>query len=506
MDSPFATEILQSINSGLLVINDEQKIVFANRWFLEAIDHLAIDIDGTEVTLHFPYFKKQRLQSALTSAIKFGVSSLISHSIHRNIFPLRNRKGVIIDHTVFIRSLHWEEASYAIIQLTDVTSSIKREHSLHKAQQEAVQASQAKEEFLATMSHELRTPLTTIIGSSEILLEKEQSPDERELIKAIETAGRGQLFLINDILDMSKIESGKFTIHKSSFDLSHLLKEIQRMLSVRAIDNGIELIIEQPNAEKYLLIGDGQRVGQILINLLGNAIKFTEQGSVPLCTEVVGDQLTFRVEDSGIGMTQETMDKLFQRFEQADQSISRRFGGTGLGLFISRNLAELMGGTIEVSSQMGVGSSFLLTLPYSPSNYSIQQEKEPHNSASVLRDQFSGHVLIAEDTPELQLLQRRILERLGITVTTAANGREAVEQATAQPFDLILMDMQMPVMSGIEATQTLRSEGIPVPIVALTANVMAKHREAFESAGCDDFLAKPIDRQELMRVLKKYLK
>ena len=199
------------------------------------------------------------------------------------------------------------------------------------------------------------------------------------------------------------------------------------------------------------------------------------------------------------------LERLFQRFEQADGSISRRFGGSGLGLFISLNLAEIMGGTINVSSREGVGSVFELILPYQPSELRDRRERKKDDNSSVLEEKLSGHVLIAEDTPELQLLERRILEGMGLTVTTANNGKEAVELASTQSIEMILMDMQMPVMDGIEATKTLRSQNNSIPIVALTANVMQKHRDAFNEAGCDGFLAKPIEKQELRRMIKKYI-
>ncbi|MBT7307261.1 MAG: response regulator [Gammaproteobacteria bacterium] len=367
-------------------------------------------------------------------------------------------------------------------------------------------SAQAKDEFLASMSHELRTPLTSIIGNSEYLQEQKFDSTISEIIHDIEIAGRAQLALVNDILDMSKIESGKFTIEESPYNLSVLLDDIEKMLSIRAQDAGLELVIKQRNHEPMLLQGDGQRIGQILINLLGNAIKFTEKGRVSLETDVTDDKLVFAVTDSGIGISTKVIENLFNRFKQADGSISRRFGGSGLGLYISMNLAEMMGGTIEVSSSEGVGSTFQLILPY---RRSAQKERSSERggdkSGSVLDEKLDGHVLVAEDTPELQLLERRILEKIGLEVTVANNGLEAVKLAASESFDLILMDMQMPVMDGVEATNRIREAGYQTPIIALTANVMQKHRDQFDEAGGDGFIGKPIDKQELIRVLKKYL-
>ncbi|MBT7308979.1 MAG: response regulator, partial [Gammaproteobacteria bacterium] len=340
--------------------------------------------------------------------------------------------------------------------------------------------------------------------NSELLTEEIDNPETAELVRLIEMAGRSQLALVNDILDMSKIESGKFTIDQYPYSLSTLLQDVEKMFVVRAHDAGLGLVVEQTNAEAYQLLGDGQRIGQILSNLVGNAIKFTESGTVSLTTHTAGDRLFFTIKDTGIGMPPETIAKLFRRFEQADGSISRRFGGSGLGLFISLNLAEMMGGIIDVSSQERVGSIFELILPYCSSGIREKGEKSGSDSRSVLQEKLRGHILIAEDTPELRLLERRILEGMGLSVTTASDGKEAVELTAIHSFDMILMDMQMPVMDGIEACKRIKSE-VDVPVVALTANVMQKHRDAFNEAGCDGFLVKPIDKQELRRVLKRHL-
>ncbi len=204
-------------------------------------------------------------------------------------------------------------------------------------------------------------------------------------------------------------------------------------------------------------------------------------------------------------MSEESLDLLFKRFTQADGSISRRFGGSGLGLFISHHLTEMMGGEINVSSIEGEGSTFQLVLPYKPTDTTIQIDSSRERQSSVLDEQLHGHVLIAEDTPELQMLERRILESIGLTTTIVENGQQVVEQIAKGSFDLVLMDMQMPVMDGIEATRILREQGHTLPIIALTANVMQKHREQFDEAGCDGFLGKPIDKKELRKLLKKYL-
>ena len=388
---------------------------------------------------------------------------------------------------------------------TDLTRIKQAEEELIAAKEAAEAATEAKSNFLASMSHELRTPLTAIIGNSELLSEQEEDPEHRELIRSIEVAGRSQLALVNDILDMSKIESGKFTIDEMPYDLNLFIRDLKHIFLTRAHDAGLKLDIVQTAQPKHLLIGDSQRIGQVLINLLGNAIKFTEQGSVTLVIAEIGEKLQFIVEDTGIGMTPEVQSRLFQRFEQANGSISRRFGGSGLGLYISHNLVELMGGEIHVESELDQGSRFIVTLPWQESSLPVLKIRDPNSHRARPAERFSGNVLIAEDTPELQLLERRILESVGVTATIAHNGEEAVVMSSQQQFDLILMDMQMPIMDGIEATRSLRAQGCETPIIALTANVMQKHRDAFDQAGCNGFLAKPVDKQELQQVLRQYL-
>ncbi len=383
--------------------------------------------------------------------------------------------------------------------------NLELEKRVAKRTEQLTRSKQVKDDFLATMSHELRTPLATIIGNSELIEERKLTNAElMELAHSIKSAGKSQLAMVNDVLDMQKIESGKFSLDEAPFDLALLLKEVEHFAKDQTRQSNLHFRLSQQNREPTLLIGDEQRLRQILNNLINNGIKFTRQGEVQLTTAVDQDNLSFRVEDSGIGMSRETMNHLFKQFEQADGSISSSYGGTGLGLFIALNLAEMMGGTIDVSSQEGVGSTFTLVIPYRPSESpSSEAPKKITNRAHA--QHYSGHVLVAEDTPVMQMLVRRILEKMGITVSIANNGKEALEAAQTTDYDLILMDMQMPVMDGVESTRLMREQGKKVPIVALTANVMQKHRDAFHQAGCNGFLSKPINNQELKRVLRLYL-
>ncbi len=396
-------------------------------------------------------------------------------------------------------------------QLIDFNRMLETE--VEQRTRELTKATQAKDEFFAAMSHELRTPLTTIIGNCDLLRQGNYCggagcPEEEaaQMLDSIYSAGSNQLALVNDILDMSKIESGNFTIDEEPYDLTRLVAELEGMFSIRAADKGIGFEVDLKHHEKYLLMGDAQRISQILINLIGNAIKFTMEGEVKLTIWLDAGQLVFQIKDTGIGMSRAVVDGLFQRFQQADGTISRRFGGSGLGLYISENLSVMMDGELEVFSEEGVGSIFKLSLPYQATSTLVSVKEREEIEGSVVNQRLCGRVLIAEDTPELQILEKRILKSLGLDVSVARDGQEAVDLVRSDEFDVVLMDMQMPGIDGIEATRMLRAEGYTLPIIALTANVMQKHRDAFNEAGCDGFIGKPIDKNKLGKLLKQHLK
>ncbi len=375
-------------------------------------------------------------------------------------------------------------------------------------QREALQrqANRTKDEFLASMSHELRTPLTSILGNGDLLAERLKLAENREILGSITRSGEHLLAMVNDILDLAKIEAGKFEVDRAPYDLEEVLDQIRQMFRNKATVSGIELSVEQSVNARHKLVGDSKRIGQILLNLVSNAFKFTENGYVAIRCWREEDTLYFSVKDSGIGMSQEVLDRLFQPFEQADSSISRRFGGTGLGLHISWSLAQLMGGKIDVSSQEGKGSHFVFSMPYIESGQPLIAEQTESRLDERGLEKLSGHILIAEDTLELQLLESRMVQSLGdIRITFAENGIEAVSLSEQQPFDLILMDMQMPEMNGLEATRVIKERGDQTPIVAVTANVMQKHKEQFSEVGADGFLEKPLNRESLEKVLRMHL-
>ncbi len=407
-----------------------------------------------------------------------------------------------------------KEAEARLKQAKEQAEQMSRE--LMEATARAEAANAAKSQFLANMTHEIRTPMNAIIGFSDILAEQELAAEQKGYIDLIRNSGRHLLSLINDILDLSKIEAGQFQVEWRQCELATVLDSVEAMMCSLADKKGLEFrVIKSPDVPD-LMHTDSSRLRQCLVNLISNAIKFTQAGHVHLRVFLDGQRsdpcLCFEVEDTGIGIPLEKQEAVFEAFTQADGTTTRKYGGTGLGLTITKKLIGLLGGTVSLRSQPGQGSVFSLTMP--AGSCPLDTPLAPDSStfepvaAKHLRTQdaqFCGRVLVAEDVQTNQILIKLLLERLGLDVIVAANGNEAVEEATRKAYDLVLMDVQMPEKNGHEATRQLRDLGVTTPIVALTAHAMKEDRQACLDAGCDDYLTKPIDRDKLVGVLARYL-
>ncbi|MDR1490578.1 MAG: response regulator [Desulfovibrio sp.] len=406
------------------------------------------------------------------------------------------------DFLMFGRLITWHDDSILHMEVgTDVTQ--RRALALAEA------ANQAQRDFLARMSHELRTPMNGVLGMTRLAMQANPPEAQMEYLKKIQSSASLLLGIINDILDFSKIEAGKLEIENHPFNIREVVENIRELVLPRIAEKNLRLIIEIADSVPVYAVGDGLRLSQVLLNLIGNATKFTMHGAISLTMNAKHHKdgrirLNCMVQDTGIGMSSEQQETLFTPFSQADASTSRRFGGTGLGLSISKALVELMGGAISVSSQPGEGSIFSFFVEIEAAGDMPEQAAEKEKSWEDVR--FDGKkFLLVEDNAINQEIALAILEELGAEVDVADNGEDGVNAFLANDYYLILMDVRMPVMDGLEATRRIRAsdkaDAVSIPIIAMTANAMREDREASKQAGMDDHIAKPIDVDELKGVL-----
>jgi signal transduction histidine kinase/CheY-like chemotaxis protein len=379
----------------------------------------------------------------------------------------------------------------------DLTDRMAAEDAVRQARDAAQEALQAKSDFLATMSHELRTPLNGVIGMAALLRQTRLDIEQQDQVATIHACAGHLLTLINDILDLSRLEADKVQIEDIPCDLRRLTREVGAMLRSRAEEKGITLVCTTAEDLPDAILTDPVRLRQILLNLLGNAVKFTDQGSASLHLGWEAGRLVATVRDTGIGMDGDTVARLFQPFTQADASMARRYGGSGLGLAISRRLAGLMGGTLSVTSAPGQGSVFALSLPAMPCDAPDRQ------SRAFPAQQRTRNVLLVEDNAVNRKVASLMLRSMGHNVEFAEDGQAALDRLQEPGIDLVFMDCQMPIMDGMEATRRLRERGNQVPIVAMTANALDGDRESCLAVGMDDYLSKPITPEALEGVIRR---
>lgn len=456
----------------------------------------------------------------INSIVMFLFTAISIIGINRLVtLPIRDIESRLIEHSEgktlsegeIISSEEFANLYAAVDKIRELTiskdellSEIERRKEVQQelaiARDKALGATETKSAFLANMSHEIRTPLTAIVGFSETLLDSNQSMSDRvESIQTIIRSGRHLQSLINDILDLSKIEAGKVELDSLDVNLFDIMSDIYSLARLQAEEKALYCKLDYHYPIPEIIYADPLRLKQILINLCGNAIKFTEEGGIRIDVQYKKgtNTLVIRVIDTGLGMTPEQQSKIFSAFTQADNTTSRKFGGTGLGLYLSKSLAEKIGGNLQVDSTLNAGSCFVLSLDAGPSAENSLVNSEPGRDKIVIPEmpKLQGHILLAEDNPDNQRLIKFMLNRLGITCDIANNGHEAVAMAQSSSYEIVLMDMQMPGMNGIDATIALREKGYKGNITALTANATADYRDKCLESGFDEFLTKPIDRK-----------
>lgn len=532
IDSNFCKSISQSLDIGIIVLDQDERIQLCNKWILDKFEKDNKSLLEQSIFEVFPEIINSRLSSAIHDAISMGLPAIVSNVFNRSPFPLYKDKNSSerIFQNINIIPFEKDSSKFVIIQISDVSASVQREKAFEKQAverkkielklretlDELEKVSKAKGEFLASMSHEIRTPMNGIMGLSQLLRKTELSSTQKNYLGTIDESVNLLLTVINDILDFSKLESGKLQLHEVDFKFNNIVNSIIDILYLNIKNKNLNVSVDIDKKLDIYYIGDDNRIKQVLLNMISNAIKFTESGDIYIKFDCIknNDNSTLvkvSVRDTGIGIDGEAQKKLFDKFTQADSSTTRKYGGTGLGLAICKNIIELMNGSIGADSVLNEGSTFWFQIELNKSlnqiddQTTIDSDSDSDSEPEFKAGSYTGTVLLVDDVVVNQIVAQAMLEELGFNVITADNGLEAINLFRGQNFKFILMDCQMPIMDGFEATKKIREfEGEKhTPIIALTALAMKGDDQLCFDAGMDDYMTKPYDMKTLVSTINR---
>jgi PAS domain S-box-containing protein len=492
--------LIENMQVGLVETNEKEQIVYANHTYYSMSGYSEAELTGNigDLIMLDTSALQTRRQNRRNGIGEFYEAEIKTKWGEKrwwyiSVIPKSNDLGKVIG---------------SVAAVLDITDQKRLETALRQAKLAAEESSKAKDIFLANMSHEIRTPMNAVFGMSRLLAKTRLEPQQQFYLETIMNATSSLMVIVNDILDFSKISVGKLTLEKIGFRIKDIISSSIDVVAYRAQEKGLLLQVIDEKSFEGVLIGDPFRLKQVLMNILTNAVKFTATGSVTVLSVDNGIKdglrhITLRIKDTGRGMEEDFLKILFDKFTQEDESIARSYSGTGLGMSISKHLVDLMGGYISVESFKGVGTTFNLDFYFEEgTDADLEGEQAPPIETDALRNK---RILLVEDNEMNQLVAKTILEQSAMKVTVATNGAEAVEFAKNHPYDMILMDMQMPIMDGLKATKVIRNTGIKTPIIALTANAVKGERDKCLEVGMDDFLAKPFEENVLLNLIFKWL-
>ncbi len=496
--------IIANMNLGLMEVDTEENIQFVNQSFCEMCGYPMEELLGKKASVLFVRGENNEMMETKNDLRRNGVSDAYEISV-------KNKRGEI-KWWLISGAPRFNEKGDLVGSIgihLDITIQKQQEIELLEARTQAELSASAKQLFLANMSHEIRTPLNGILGMGRQLLKTRLNEKQKFFLDSINHAGEHLLVVINDILDISKIEAGKLTLETIGFELKEVIKHTVQVMQHRVEEKGLSLYTSVEETIAPVLLGDPYRLKQVMLNLVSNAIKFSEKGNIRVeCNLGVHDKskqaINITVSDEGVGMEKEFLSKLFQGFLQEDDTVSRKYGGTGLGMSITRQLVEMMGGSIRVESEKGKGTSVHLCIPFVTGSYKNLPAKEVSSAdSSVLKN---SRILLVEDNEINRLVVVTTLGYYGAEITETVNGEEAVNAVRNDDYDVILMDMQMPVMNGLEATRLIRGElKSDIPIIAFTANAIKGENEKCIDAGMNDYISKPFEEEDLVNMIAKWL-